>query len=123
MRVGGRLAARQLHALAGLLGVAVTVVCTACGSGSGDGKPSAATANPCLLVSQAAAQSILGTDLKKPQMQPGTGCMFGSGPGVVSVGISTGSTSGLSLPLGVVNQSTAQPGVGHGAECGPLAAD
>jgi hypothetical protein len=110
-------------ALAGFLAVAAAAACAACGGGSsGPGKVSltAATANPCLLVSWSQARAILGHRTTRPTRGARGQCLFDSASAplgqVVSVDIGPGPFSKLNAESLVTGPAPTI--AGHGALCG-----
>lgn len=121
MHVGSWRSVRPLRAVAGLLGMAVA--CAACGGGASTVSASAAAGDPCLLVSQSEAQSILGSSVQNPQVQE-MACQYvsASGQGTVTISINLGAASqAMPIMLHTISKASAQPSVGHSAQCGPYA--
>jgi hypothetical protein len=119
MRMGNRRPGRSLLALAGLMTVAAA--CAACGGGPAKVSLRDASANPCLLVSQAQARAILGPGISKPKLAPelGSGCDYASGTRLVNLGIDLG-TASLGYFSILMTDPRPVPSVGHRARCGPV---
>lgn len=114
----------RLRLLAGFLAaVAMAAAITACGGGSGGAGQvslSAATANPCLLVSWAEARAILGHRTTRPTRGAKGQCLFDSGAApdgnVTSVDIGPGPYNRQVTDTMV--SSPAPTAAGHGTVCG-----